>query len=166
MLAEGWRWCWQRSWWCHLCHSHALGTSMLWQRTPPLLWQLLNSSGFTRLYAYQPWDHNGRELPSFVVDSNAFPFGLAGSYSSFEFLSVKTGRLNFVLMYRQPQVSAFFDKFRDFLNEIVDLPGSLYICSNVNCPSTTAGHIDLQLEQIIEDSDLLQHVTVHTSFSP
>ena len=26
--SEGWRWCWQRSWWCHLCYCHALGASI------------------------------------------------------------------------------------------------------------------------------------------
>ena len=59
---------------------------------------------------------------------NACSISLSGSYSSFEFLvvqlTVKTGRLNFVWMYRPPQTSSFFDDLRNFLDEVVELPGT------------------------------------------
>ena len=65
-------------------------------------------------------------------------------------------------MYRPPQTSSFFEDFENFLNEVVDLPGGLYICGDVNCPSITTGHIDRHLEQIIDNVDLLKHTSVPT----
>ena len=49
-------------------------------------------------------------------------------------------------------------EFRDLLDEATALPGGLYICGNMYCPSFVKGHPDGKIEQIIEDYDLIQHI--------
>ena len=123
--------------------------------------------GFTVLHTHRPSDHNGGGVAVVAKEAlNTRPISLSDSYSSCEFLAVqltvKTSRLNFVSVYRPPQTSSFFEDFRNFLDEVVDLSGGLYICGDVNCPSITTGHIDRHLEQVIDDFDLIQHVSVPT----
>ena len=123
--------------------------------------------GFIVRHTHRPSDRNGGSIAVGAKEVlNARPISPSGSYSSFEFLAVQLtvemGRLNFVSVYRPPQTSSFFENFRNFLDEVVDLPGGLYICDDVNCPSITTGHIDWHLEQVIDDFDLLQHVSVPT----
>ena len=42
------------------------------------------------------------------------------------------------------------------------LPGGLHICRDLNCSGASTVRCDEHLEQIIDDYDLLQHVTVST----
>ena len=42
------------------------------------------------------------------------------------------------------------------------LPGGLHICRDLNCPGASTGRCDEHLEQIIDDYELLQHITVST----
>ena len=110
--------------------------------------------GFTVLHAHRPSDRNGGGVVIVAKETqNARSISLSGSYSSFEFLvvqlTVKTGHLNFVSIYRPPQTSSFFNDFINFLDKVIKLSGGLYICGDTNCPSTMAGRIDQHLEQVI-----------------
>ena len=121
--------------------------------------------GFIVLYPHRPSDRNGGGVAVVAEEAlNACPISLSGSYSSFDFLeiqlTVKTSRLNFASVYRPPQTCSFLEDFRNFLDEVVDLPGGLYICGDVNCQSIATGHIERHLEQVIDDFDMLQHVSV------
>ena len=65
-------------------------------------------------------------------------------------------------VYRPPRSSGFFEDFRKFLDEATALPGGIYICGDMNCPSKLEGHADHRIEQIIDDFDIVQHIHVPT----
>ena len=75
-------------------------------------------------------------------------------------LAVRTGRLNFIVIYRPPKSMGFFDEFQSLHDEVAALPGGLIACGDFNCPSSAVGHVDKLLERIVDDYDLVQHVNV------
>ena len=62
-----------------------------------------------------------------------------------------------ITICRPQQTLGFFDEFGNLLDEVTAMPGDQCICSDTNIPSST-GHIDKQLQQIIDHYDLCQHV--------
>ena len=119
------------------------------------------------LHVHRPRDRTGGGVAVILQESlRAWSFYLAGKFTSFEVdttqLSVGTGRLNLLTIYHRPrQSSRFFAEFHDLLDEIVTLSGGHIICGSQDCTSKT-GIIDQQMQQIIDDYDLCQHINEHT----
>ena len=72
-------------------------------------------------------------------------------------LIVNTSDVNIVIIYQPWQSPGFCNEFWNLLDEETAMPDGLFICGNINCPSSTR-HIDKQLQQIINDHNLCQHV--------
>ena len=133
---------------------------------PPAIKDDLVPPGFDIQHVHRP-DKRGGAIAVVSRESlYARPFNLVGKYTSFEvstvYLWLPASRLNLLTIYRPPKSTGFFTELQDFLDEVVALPGGLYICGDMNCLAPTAGHVDRQLERLIDDYDLRQHVKEQT----
>ena len=93
-------------------------------------------------------------------------FNITGKFESFEIsavrLIIRTGRFYFFTIYRPSRSPGFHEEFRHFSCKVIILPGSLYICGDMNCPSKIKDQVNEKMQQISNHYNLVQHIQEST----